>query len=383
MSKMNVITGGRGYVGYALVKELADRGEKMRLLLRSDSSVFDEIECEKVFGDITNVDDLVKAFEGADVVYHVAGLVDTGTGYNEKLWNVNFGGTKNVVEACKKCGVKTLIYVSSVDAIAVDEDAEYITEADSFDPDLLEGEYGKTKAAATQYVLDNASDDLRVCVVHPSCCIGPYDNNETSMMMTMMKLYYKGFFSMTFDFGGYNFVDVRDVAKGMVAAAEKGRNGECYILSGYTHTLNEFMTTLAYVCGKKPPKITVKRDFLSMNMTAIEAFFKATKMPPVLNDYTLRKICENCRFSCEKARYELGYQPRELEDAIKGSIEWLLERENSKGLEKSEKELEFAKKELKRTRKEYEKAQEEYEKAKLEYEEKKEKHEKKQKNKNK
>lgn len=367
--KLSVVTGGRGYVGYALVKELEARGERMRLFLRSDSSYFEGIECEKAFGDICNAEDLEKAFEGAETVYHVAGMVDTGTAHNEKLWKVNVEGTKNVVAACKKCGVRTLIYVSSVDAIPVSDD-DKITEISSFNPDLIEGEYGKTKAVATQYVLDSASDELKVCVVHPSCCIGPYDNNETSMMMTMMKLYTKGVFSMTFDFGGYNFVDVRDVAKGMVAAAEKGRNGECYILSGYAHTLDEFMSTLAYVCGKKPPKIKIKRELLSSYMPMIESLFKVAKLPPVLNDYTLRKICENCNFFCEKAHTELGYAPRNLEEAIQGSIDWLKIHEEAKDLEKEEKAFEEAKKNLDRAIKDLEKAEEEYEKAKEELEKK-------------
>lgn len=369
MTKLNVITGARGYVGYALVKELEERGEKMRLFLRSDSSYFEGIECEKAFGDICNAEDLEKAFEGADTVYHVAGMVDTGIGYNEKLWKVNVEGTKNVVSACKKCGVKTLIYVSSVDAIAVNEEG-IITEATSFNPDLIDGEYGKTKAAATQYVLDNAGDGLKVCVVHPSCCIGPYDNNETSMMMTAMKLYVRGLFSMTFDFGGYNFVDVRDVAKGMVAAAEKGRNGECYILSGYAHTLDEFMTTLAYVCDKKPPKIKIKKKLLDSYMPMIESTFKFAKLPPVLNDYTLRKICENCNFSCAKAHSELGYTPRTLEEAIQGSIEWLKLHEANKDIDKEKKAFKEAKVNLDNAIKELEKAQEEFEKAKEDLEKK-------------
>ncbi len=369
MAKLNVITGGRGYVGYALVKELEEKGEKMRLFLRSDSSFFEGIECEKSFGDIGNPEELEKAFEGADTVYHVAGMVDTGVGYNEKLWKVNVDGTKNVVAACKKCGVKTLIYVSSVDAIAVNEEGE-IKEATSFNPDLIDGEYGKTKAAATQYVLDNAGDDLKVCVVHPSCCIGPYDNNETSMMMTAMKLYERGLFSMTFDFGGYNFVDVRDVAKGMVAAAEKGRNGECYILSGYAHTLDEFMSTLALVCGKKPPKIRIKKKLLDSYMPMIESTFKFAKLPPVLNDYTLRKICENCNFSCDKARNELGYEPRTLEEAVRGSIEWLKAHEANKDIDKERKAFKEAKLNLDNAIKELEKAQDEFEKAKEDLEKK-------------
>ena len=98
-----------------LVKELADRGEKIRLLLRSDSPVFDNIDCEKFMGDVTNLQSLEKAFEGADTVYHVAGVVDISGTKDKQVWSVNYEGTKNVVAACKKMGVKTLIYVSSVD----------------------------------------------------------------------------------------------------------------------------------------------------------------------------------------------------------------------------------------------------------------------------
>lgn len=323
---INVVTGGKGYVGFALVKELEARGEKMRLLLRTDSPYFDGIECEKFMGDVTNLEQLEEAFEGAETVYHVAGIVDISGTKDKQVWNVNYEGTKNVVAACKKCGVKTLVYCSSVDAIPVSDEMNVINEADSFDPDLLEGAYAKSKAAATQYVLDNAGDDLKVCVVHPSCCLGPYDNNNTSSVGTMLRLFLKGLFPVTFDFGGYNFVDVRDVAKGMIAAAEKGGNGECYILSGYAHTLDEFIRTLAYVCDKKPPKIKLRKSMIIKLLPEIEKVFDALNLPPLLNEYSIRKLCENCNFSCYKARTELGYNPMTLEESLKGTVEWMQAR---------------------------------------------------------
>ncbi len=338
MEKINVITGGKGYVGYALVKELEARGEKMRLLLRSDNGSFEGIPCEKVMGDITNISDLEKAFEGADTVYHVAGLVDITNQITEKVWNVNYEGTKNVVAACKKCGVKTLVYVSSVDAVSVTDDMDIITEVTHFEPDLLEGDYAQSKAAATQYVLDSADENLKVCVVHPSCCIGPYDNAMTSSIGTMIKLYTKGVFAVTFNFGAYNFVDVRDVAKGMVAAAEKGRNGECYFLTGYAHTLDEFMKILAFVCGDRPPHLKIRKDFLMRILPEIEKVFELLKLPPVLNDYSIRKLCENCNFSHEKARRELGYEPMGLLESLQGTVDWY------RAHEEAEKEKEAAEK---------------------------------------
>lgn len=320
---ISVVTGGKGHVGYALVKELANRGEQIRLILRSDSPVFDKIECQKIMGDICNPEVLDKAFEGAETVYHVAGVVDISGTKDKQLWEVNYEGTKKVVEACKKAGVKNLVYVSSVDAIRVDDSMDVITETKDFDPDLLEGTYAKTKAAATKYALESADENLKICVVHPSACIGPYDNNKTSSMITAINLYSKGFFSLTFDFGGYNFVDVRDVAKGMVAAAEKGRNGECYILCGKAYTLNQFMCSLADVCGKKHPKITLKKKHIDTIIPIFEKISAAAKLPPVVNEYAIRKICENCNFTYKKAEKELGYSPRPLADSLRDTIKWL------------------------------------------------------------
>ncbi len=323
--KISVITGGKGHVGFALVKELADRGENIRLLLRSDSKVFDNIKCEKFMGDVCDSESLEKAFEGAETVYHVAGVVDISGEKDKQVWDVNVEGTKKVVAACKKCRVKTLVYVSSIDAVPVGDGNEEIVEISHFDPDLLEGTYAKSKAVATQFVLDSADENLKICAVHPSTCIGPYDNNGTSSMCSVIKLFAKGLFPMTFDFGSCNFVDVRDCAKGMVAAAENGRNGECYFLCGNVISLDDFMGVLAEACGKRRPKIVIKQKFVYDIIPLCEKVFEIAKLPPMINEYSIRKISENFNFSNAKAAAELGFAPRPLVDSLRDTVAWLKE----------------------------------------------------------
>lgn len=324
--KLNVITGGTGYVGYALVKRLAADSEKMRLFLRKDTPLFNNIECEKAFGDLQSLEDLTKAFEGAQTVYHVAGVVDISDKNDKMLWKVNYKGTKNVVKACKACGVKTLIYVSSVDAIHV-KDHGVITEVSEFDPEEMTGTYAKTKAWASQYVLDNASDSLRVCVVHPSCVIGP-DDYKGSSVCEMIKMYLKGLFPVSLSFGAYDFVDCRDVADGMVRAEKYGRNGECYILSGAgVMTVDEFVCALAKINGKKRPKVKITKGFILLNLPLIGAVFDTMKLPPVLNEYSVRKLEENCEFSHAKATTELGYNPRPTMESLTDTVNWLKEQQ--------------------------------------------------------
>lgn len=329
--KLSVVTGANGYLGYALVGELKKRGEKVRLAMLFDCNELDEFGCEKIIGNVCDPEYLERAFQGAETVYHVAGIVDI-TGERDKLvWDVNYEGTKNVVAACKKCGVKNLVYVSSVDCIpAAEDDNSVIREFSHFDPDPIEGAYGKSKAMASQYVIDSSDENLKCCVIQPSCCIGPNDIYGTNSVCTMIGLYNKGLFPVTLNFGAYNFVDVRDVAKGMAAAAEKGRGGEAYFLCGEMLTVDQFIKTLAKINGKKAPKIAMGKKLLLKLTPLIGVIFKAAKLPPVLTEFSINKICENCNFSCEKAAKELGYSPMSAEDSLRDTVNWLKEHPAAK-----------------------------------------------------
>ncbi len=326
---LSVVTGARGYVGYALVSELAGRPGKIRVLLRHDSKELDRFGCEKVMGDICDYSSLEKAFEGADTVYHVAGLVDIEGTRDRLVWSVNYGGTKNVIAACKKCGVKNLVYVSSVDCIPPSRGNAPIKEYSTLNPNRLPDAYGKSKAAATQYCIEQSDESLKICVVQPSCCIGPDDIYGTNSVCSMIQLYLSGLFPCTLNFGGYNFVDVRDVAKGMIAAAEKGRGGECYFLCGDRMSVRDFIATLAKIEGKEPPKIALHKGFLLKMCPVIDKLFRAAKLPPVITEFSINKLCENCNFSYEKAAAELDYKPMTTEQSLRDTVAWLKQNPRS------------------------------------------------------
>ena len=325
--KISLVTGATGHIGYALLKELVDSGEKVRILIRKDSKQFDGIECEKVYGDVTDLDALLKAFEGVDVVYHLAGIIDINADQEDMIWSVNVGGTKNVVKACQEKGVRRLIYASSVDAFPPLPDNQLMTELDHFEPDILDGTYAKTKATATQFVLDEVkAGRLDAVVTHPGACIGPYDF-KVSNVGEMVRMFVNGIFPVTLSFGAYNFVDIRDVAHGMYMAAKQGGKGECYILCGEQISVADFIAVTAKACGKKAPKIPLSYGFAKAVAPAAEVFYKVAKKTPLFTRYSIRKLVSNCNFSIEKARKELGYNPMTVEQSVTDMVKWIKENE--------------------------------------------------------
>ncbi|MCD7774289.1 MAG: NAD-dependent epimerase/dehydratase family protein [Clostridiales bacterium] len=325
--KLSVLTGATGHVGYALLVELLNSGEKTRILIRKDTDIFDGLDCEKAYGDVTDPASLERAFEGADTVYHSAGMIEINKGGEDIVYNVNVTGTKNVVAACKKCGVKKLVYMSSVDAYPPLPNHRVMTEIDHYDPNEVEGVYAKTKAEATQYVLDqNGTDGLETVVVQPSACIGPYDF-KVSSVGAMVRMYIEGKFPVSLSFGGYNFVDVRDVAYGSRMAAEKGTPGECYILCGDAITVDEFIKALALAVHKNPPKLKLGKGIVNVAAPLMEAYYNATDTTPLLTRYAVRKLVSNCNFSYEKAKRDLGYNPMSVNQSAKDMIDWIVKTE--------------------------------------------------------
>lgn len=320
--KISVVTGASGHIGYALLLKLIEKGEKVRILIRRNEKRFDFLPCEKVFGDVTDTDSLNKAFEGAHTVYHLAGIIDINNGDDSAVWKVNFEGVKSVCEACKKAGVKKLVYASSVDAFKPLPENALMREVNHFEPDELEGTYAKTKAAATNFVFEECQKGLPAVVVYPGACIGPYDF-KISSVGEMVRMCLKGRMPVSLKFGSYNFVDVRDVAEGMIAAAEKGTVGEGYILCGEMISTDEFIKTCMEACGKKAPKIKMSKGIVKVAAPIMETYYKISKSTPLFTRYSIRKLCSNCNFSIEKAKNELGYNPMSVEQSIKDMVEWI------------------------------------------------------------
>lgn len=324
--KLSVITGATGHIGYALLKELAAKDEHVRILIRSENKVFDGISCEKAIGDVTDKVSLEKAFAGADVVYHLAGYIYVGTDNNGAVWDVNVQGTKNVVDICKKCGVRRLVYVSTVDAVPPLRGNALMKETSHFNPDNVKGVYAKTKATATQYVLDNAGEGLEVVVVLPSACTGPYDFKGSSVG-EMVRMVMQGKLPVSLNFGGYNFVDVRDVAKGMIGAAEKGRPGECYLLTGDVVTSDEIIGIISEKCGRKTPGIKLPLWVAKATAPLAEVYYKLSGASPLFTRLSIEILNYNCNFCCQKAADDFGYKPMSIKQSISDMVDWIVANE--------------------------------------------------------
>ena len=322
------LTGATGHVGYATLKELQKYDDRdIRIVIRKDPGIFKDMKCEIVKGDITDYESLIHAFKGCDIVYHIAGCVEIKPGNEEFVYNVNVNGTKNVLRACRKCGVKRLVYMSSVDTYVPLPDGQEMREVYHYDPDELEGTYAKTKAEATQLVLDaNGRGGMETVVCQPSACMGPYDF-KVSSVGSMIRMFSSGKFPITMTFGGYNFVDVRDVAIGTIRAGDVGGAGEVYILCNKSVTVDEFIRLLAEAAGNKPPKLKIGKGLMDTAAPILETYYKRADKPALITRYAIRKLCSNCNFSYEKAAKELGYAPRPLLESLKDTLAWIKENE--------------------------------------------------------
>ncbi len=249
-----IITGITGHLGNTVVRCLRGCGEKIiGLLLPGEKNPFPDVEA--VYGDVTEKDSLRELFAYAkdSIVIHCAGKVSISSFDGLEMWNTNVAGTRNMVNLSMEYGVRKFIYVSSVHAIPEKPDGLEISEITDFCPENVVGDYAKTKSAATAYVLEAFQKGLPACVVHPSGIIGPYDPG-LGQMSAVLQLYLKKRLPVGVD-GGYDFVDVRDVAKGIVSCCENGKAGECYILSGHYYSIKTFLELAAKEVSRQAPRM--------------------------------------------------------------------------------------------------------------------------------
>jgi len=242
---MIVVTGATGHIGNVLVRELTARGQKVRALVmpNDDCRPLNSLEVEIAYGDVTDLKGLESVFGGADIDFHLAGIVTIMPSMKKLLERVNIGGVRNVVEACRATGVHRLVYTSSVHAIAEPPHGTVIDETQPFDPDRVLGDYARSKARATLLLLEEVrKGGLDAVICCPTGVIGPGDygmSNVGQLIIDFASGHLKSYVR-----GAYDFVEVRDVANGLILAAEKGQPGLHYILSGAQVQVTELMKEL-------------------------------------------------------------------------------------------------------------------------------------------
>lgn len=328
MEKIYLVTGAAGHLGNVLARELVRLKQRVWIfLMPHEKNHVNGVE--KIFyGDVTQKNSLMPPFIEADgselIVIQCAGIVSIKTAFSQKLIDVNVGGTKNVADLCAEYQVSRLIYISSVHALPEGPPNKRIKETKQFDPDQVVGQYAKTKAEATAYVLKVGRRGLHVNVVHPSGLIGPYDYGR-GPMTTMIEDYAKGRLTSGM-VGGYDFADVRDVVQGIISCSRLGRPGETYILSNEYYKIRELLEMLQKITGRKSIRSYLPLWFVRIVAPLAELHYKVRKQPPLFTPYSIYTLSTDTHYNHEKATKELGYTTRDMAETLRDTYRWLKEQ---------------------------------------------------------
>jgi dihydroflavonol-4-reductase len=317
------VTGATGHLGNVLVRELVRHGKRVRALALPDDTArsLSGLPVEIVRGDVTRPETLPHAIRGAEVVFHLAGVVSISTLDDERVLAVNAAGTRNVVAACRAAGVRRLVHTGSVHALVEPGPGGVLDEAAGFDPSRAVGAYGKAKAEGALAVAEGVRDGLDAVMALPVAVVGPFDY-RLSAMGEMIALFARRSLPAIVD-GGYDFVDVRDVALGHLLACERGRRGESYLLTGGHLRIRELVRILANAAGRRPPRLAIPLPAAAAIARLAPAFERLTGRRALLTPYSVHTLSMPFRIDGRKARAELGFDPMPLDRSLADAWQWM------------------------------------------------------------
>lgn len=318
---MNIlVTGATGCVGANLTVELLLRGHSVRAFHRSPHNTLKlkNVDVEHCIGDVRDRESLRKAMQGCDTVFHTAAMVSFEQRRQQEQFDINVNGTRNVVELCFELGVQNLIHTSSVAALGFRRDGGYIDESTAYNWGSRLG-YRYSKHRSELEVLNGVERGLHAVILNPTVIIGPRDVYIHGGQIVRDTV--RGRVLVYVD-GGMNVVDVRDVVDGHLAAAERGRKGERYILGGWNMTFKEVFDVAARVLDGKAPLLMIPTWSARILGHVAEFIGTITNTRPWITSEMLATIGTNNWFSIEKAKRELNYQPRPIEDAMRAAYDW-------------------------------------------------------------
>lgn len=335
-STLYLVTGVAGNLGSSVAGKLLEDGKSVRgLVLKGDPAatrIPDDVDI--YIGDVCDKDSIERFFQAPQdtslVVFHCAAIVTVNPDYNQKVYDVNVTGTKNIIDACVTHHAKKLVYVSSIGAIPELPHGKPITEIDSFDPNQVVGFYGKTKAEASQAVLDAVRNrGLDASLVFPSGICGP-DDYAFGPVSSFLIDYCEGKLPGGVE-GSFNAVDVRDLADAIVSCAERGRSGEGYILANECVSMQKMFHLLANLTNTKEITMILPAGLAKFVAKISDISAKITHKKPLMTSFAVYNLVRNNVFDCSKAENELGFQTRPFQESLEDSLAWL-KRENKLNL---------------------------------------------------
>lgn len=306
-----LVTGATGFIGSAIARKLVERGDRVALLVRKHSKlhaiedILDSVELR--YGDITDLESLQAATHGIDYVYHCAGKAYIGPKKAAELHAINVQGTKNVLTAAERNGVKRLVYTSSISAIGITGTKQPADESQRWNLDKLNVPYYTTKHLAEEEVRKAAQNGLDCVIINPSYVFGVGDINLNAGQLIRDLYHHK---IPVYPTGGICVADVEDVAEGHIAAMERGKRGERYILGGENLTYKQVFDIICRVVGAPKVLVPLSESIVKIFVALTAKARRLHRITALANREILLSATKFFYFTSEKAKRELGFDNR-------------------------------------------------------------------------
>ena len=318
-----LVTGGGGRLGNVLVRRLLEKGQAVRVLEPGNlPESLAGLDVDFISGSVLDAGDVARAVDGVDIVYHLAAKIDLSPRKDPMMYPINVDGTRKVVDACL-AGNLRLVHTSSHHALVREPLDRPLTEEKPLALDET-CQYHRSKAIGETIVLDACERGLDAVIVNPGSMVGPYDYEPSMIGAALIDMYF-GRVPVLLDLLS-DYVDVRDVADGMIAAADKGRRGERYLLTGDVIPIMEMVSVFAELTGAKVPTRALPLWVGWMLLPFARLGSAISKKEPFITADMLRASVSNEVVSRSKAERELGYSTRSLRDSLGDGVAWYRER---------------------------------------------------------
>jgi dihydroflavonol-4-reductase len=317
------VTGATGFVGSHVARVLAEQGAELRLLLRASSNPanIEGLNAERIIGDLRDPASIEKAMAGCEVVFHVAADYRLWVRDPDEMYRANVEGTRAVLDAARKNGVRRVVYTSSVATMGFTGNGHPADESFPVSLEKMIGPYKRSKFMAEQVAMETGRSGMDVVIVNPSTPVGEQDIKPTPTGRIVVDFLKKRF--PAYVDTGLNLVDVRECARGHIAALEKGRSGERYILGGENLTLKQILDKLAAITGLPSPRVRVPYVMaLATGVVDEVVTGRILGREPRATIDAVRMGRKKMFVSSSKAERELGWKTAPVDDALRRAVDW-------------------------------------------------------------
>ena len=314
------VTCSTGHIGANLVRALLNNRVSTRVLVHEDRRAIEGLDVDVVAGDIRNMDSLINAFAGAEIVYHLAADISLSQTEWPQLEAVNVTGVRNVVEACLRCGVRRLVHFSSIHAITQEPMDILVDESRSLVDSHRCPPYDRSKAAGEREVRRGIERGLDAIIINPTAIVGIHDYRPSHFGEVLLSLANHKLPALVD--GGFDWVDVRDVVEGAMRAEERAPTGAKYLLSGHWVSLRDLANMVEKITGMPAPGFVCPMTLARFAAPFVGAFDRLAGKRPLYTSVSLKALRSNRNISHKKATLELAYSPRAFHETIIDTLHW-------------------------------------------------------------